>query len=43
VFALNELSQTAQRAREVYYEDAAMLIDRLQRLQTGAEAEQEVA
>ena len=43
VFALEEPSQTAQRARDAYREDAVALLDRLQQLQTGVESEQEVA
>lgn len=42
VFALDEPSQTARRARDAYQEDAAALIDRLQRLRAEADSEQEV-
>ena len=40
VFELEEPSQTAQRARDAYHENAAALIDRLQRAQTEAESEE---
>lgn len=43
VFALEEPSQTAQRASDAYRENATALMNRLQQLQTETESEQEIA